>query len=49
VHLAVRLKAATDAKPGPHMVALDTTLDGRRYGELFDFVAVVGAPTASRQ
>lgn len=50
VHLPVRLKAAPDAKPGPHMVALDTTLDGKRYGELFDFVAIVTAGAApSRQ
>jgi glyoxylase-like metal-dependent hydrolase (beta-lactamase superfamily II) len=37
----VRLRAAPDAKPGVQIVALDVTLDGRRYGEWFDFVVDV--------
>jgi glyoxylase-like metal-dependent hydrolase (beta-lactamase superfamily II) len=35
------VKAAPDAKPGVHIVAFDPTLDGRRYGELFDLVVEV--------
>ena len=34
----VRVRAAADAKPGVCMIALDPTLDGRRYGEWFDAV-----------
>ena len=34
----IRIQAAADAKPGVRMGALDITLDGHRYGELFDFV-----------
>jgi hypothetical protein len=37
----IRIKAAADAKPGIRIVALDVTLDGRSYGELFDFVVGV--------
>jgi glyoxylase-like metal-dependent hydrolase (beta-lactamase superfamily II) len=38
----VRLKADSAATPGVHIVGLDITLDGHRYGELFDLVAGVG-------
>ncbi len=34
----VRLTAASDVAPGVHIIALDVTLDGKRYGERFDFV-----------
>jgi len=37
----VRLKAAADAPPGVAIVALDITLDGRRYGEWFDFIVQI--------
>lgn len=37
----VRIRAAADCMPGVHLVALDVTLDGRRYGEWFDFVVEV--------
>jgi glyoxylase-like metal-dependent hydrolase (beta-lactamase superfamily II) len=39
----VRVTAAAGARPGTHIVALDVSLDGRRYGEWFDFVAGVEA------
>lgn len=35
------LRAAPDAKPGVHLVAFDVTLDGRRYGQLFDLIVEV--------
>ncbi len=41
VRATFRLKAAPDAKPGVHIVALDTTIDGKRYGQWFDLVAGV--------
>jgi glyoxylase-like metal-dependent hydrolase (beta-lactamase superfamily II) len=41
VHVPLRLRARPDAKPGVHIVALDTTVDGRRYGEWFDFIVSV--------
>jgi glyoxylase-like metal-dependent hydrolase (beta-lactamase superfamily II) len=34
----LQLTAARDAKPGVRIVAFDTTVDGRRYGEWFDGV-----------
>ena len=34
----IRIKATAETKAGVHIVALDVTLDGRRYGERFDFV-----------
>ncbi|MDD4869678.1 MAG: MBL fold metallo-hydrolase [Kiritimatiellae bacterium] len=34
----IRLKAAADIISGVRIVAFDVTLDGRRYGELFDFI-----------
>jgi len=34
----VRIKAAEDAQAGVAIVSLDVTLDGRRYGEWFDFI-----------
>ena len=36
-----RIAAAAHAKPGVHIVALDLTMDGRRYGELFDVIVEV--------
>lgn len=41
---AVTLSAAPGTAPGPRTVPLDVTRDGRRYGELFDLIAVVGKP-----
>jgi len=37
----VRLKATSDAKAGVAIMALDVTLDGRRYGQWFDFIVEV--------
>jgi len=37
----VRLKATADAPTGVAIVALDPTLDGHRYGELFDLMVQV--------
>ncbi len=37
----IRLKAASDTKPGVRIIAFDATLDGRRYGEWFDLVVNV--------
>jgi glyoxylase-like metal-dependent hydrolase (beta-lactamase superfamily II) len=34
----IRVRAAADAKPGVQIVAFDITLDGRRYGQLFDLI-----------
>ena len=39
--LPVRLKAAEGAAAGVGIVAFDITLDGRRYGEWFDFIVQV--------
>jgi glyoxylase-like metal-dependent hydrolase (beta-lactamase superfamily II) len=33
----IRVTATRNLDPGMHIVALDVTLDGKRYGELFDF------------
>jgi len=38
---AATLRAAADAPRGVQIVALDVTLDGRRYGQLFDLVVEV--------
>jgi len=38
---SVRLTAAGNAKTGVTIVALDVTLDGRHYGEWFDFIVDV--------
>jgi glyoxylase-like metal-dependent hydrolase (beta-lactamase superfamily II) len=43
VAFPVMLNAAADAKPGLHMVSFDITRGGIRHGELFDFIAHVGA------
>jgi uncharacterized membrane protein len=40
----VRVTADADAAPGVRLIGLDTTLDGQRYGEWFDFVVGVSAP-----
>jgi hypothetical protein len=39
----IRVKASAGAPAGVRIVALDITLDGRRYGEWFDFVVGVTA------
>ena len=39
---SIRLKAAADAAGGVRIVGLDITLDGQRYGQLFDLVVGVG-------
>jgi len=44
VRAGVRLKAAAGAKQGAQIVALDTTIDGKRYGEWFEFLVGVRAP-----
>ncbi len=36
-----KLVAAKDADPGVHLVAFDTTIDGRRYGQRFDLIVSV--------
>ena len=41
VQVPLRLKATSRAKQGVQLIALDATLDGRRYGEWFDFTANV--------
>jgi len=45
---ALRLKATPDAKPGMHIIALDTTIAGKRYGEWFDLAVAVPADGAAR-
>ena len=45
---AIRVKASPDAEPGVRIIALDVTVDGRRYGEWFDFVVGI-VPTTSTQ
>ena len=40
----MKLCAAPNARPGLHLVALDTTRDGVRHGELFDLITWVGDP-----
>ncbi len=38
---SVRVTAATDAKPGVHLLALDITRDAHRHGQLFDAIIEV--------
>ena len=45
----VRVRAAPEAHPGTRIVALDVTLDGRRYGEWFDFVVGVDSNDATKR
>ena len=42
---SVRVTATAAARPGVHLVGLDLTLDGRRYGQWFDFVVGLDCPT----
>ena len=44
----IRLKAASDAAPGVHVVAFDVTVDGRRHGERFDLIVGVASTPAPR-
>jgi len=44
VRVALRLKADSQAKPGVQLVAFDTTMNGRRYGEWFDFIVRIASP-----
>jgi hypothetical protein len=44
----VRVTAAAAAEHGTHVVAMDVTLDGKRYGERFDFIVGVDAREARR-
>jgi hypothetical protein len=37
----LRVAAAPNLKPGMHLVALDVTLDGKRYGQWFDMIVCV--------
>ncbi|MCZ7640964.1 MAG: MBL fold metallo-hydrolase [Verrucomicrobia bacterium] len=39
----VRMRATTEAVVGVHLVGMDVTLEGRRYGQWFDFVVGVTA------
>ncbi|MGD0093239.1 MAG: MBL fold metallo-hydrolase [Planctomycetota bacterium] len=39
--LPLRLRCAAAAQPGVHIVPLDMTIDGQRYGEWFDFILEV--------
>ena len=41
VRVPLVLKAAPDAKPGVYLVALDVTMDDKRYGQWFDLVVGV--------
>jgi glyoxylase-like metal-dependent hydrolase (beta-lactamase superfamily II) len=41
----IRVQAAPDAPTGVRIVALDVSLDGRRYGEWFDFIVGIDLPT----
>ncbi len=41
VAIPIQLHATTNAPPGVRVVALDETLDGKRYGEWFDLIAEV--------
>ena len=38
----LKVSAASELKPGVHVVALDVTLDGKRYGEWFDMIVCAG-------
>jgi glyoxylase-like metal-dependent hydrolase (beta-lactamase superfamily II) len=38
VQVPIHVETASSMKPGVHLVALDITLDGERYGPLFDFI-----------
>jgi glyoxylase-like metal-dependent hydrolase (beta-lactamase superfamily II) len=38
IQVPIRVETAASIKPGVHLVALDITLDGERYGPLFDFI-----------
>lgn len=46
---AVKVTAAPGLSPGTHIIALDVTLDGHRYGERFDFLIGLGEPGAPAQ
>ena len=46
VRLPIRAQFAPTA-PKVSLVAIDTTLDGRRYGEWFDFVVGAGESVSS--
>ena len=39
----IRIQVAANATPGVRNIALDVTLDGHRYGEMFDFVVSVAS------
>ncbi len=39
--IPVKLMASKDLEPGIYLIAFDITLDGQRYGELFDAVLIV--------
>jgi glyoxylase-like metal-dependent hydrolase (beta-lactamase superfamily II) len=45
----IRVGLAPGTSPGTRIVALDVTLDGKRYGEWFDFVVGVGAEAGVRK
>jgi glyoxylase-like metal-dependent hydrolase (beta-lactamase superfamily II) len=47
VSVPVRLKASAETKAGLHLVSLDITRDGKRHGELFDFIVWIGPEPAN--
>lgn len=42
VRLPIRLSATSSVKPAARIITLDTTIDGKRYGQWFDFVVGLG-------
>lgn len=47
VRLPVKLSAMADTPASVGMIALDITRSGKRYGQLFDFIVIVGQPDAA--
>jgi len=43
----IQLKASMDAAPVVHIIALDVTADGHRYGERFDLIVGIGSNDAA--
>jgi glyoxylase-like metal-dependent hydrolase (beta-lactamase superfamily II) len=44
IQATIRVSAAPDASPGAKIIALDATLDNRRYGPWFDMIIGVSQP-----
>jgi len=49
VSVPLNIKAGAGVKPGVRIVALDATLDAKRYGEWFDFIVAIQPQGAGRQ